>query len=304
MTTDPHGADPHSTDPHDLLVRLRSLGRDEPPFATPVAAMIPTAVRRGRRRRVAGIASHTVAVAVPLVVGGVAFALLRPTVEPAVNPVGSAAQTTTHTTSARPTPPPPVATGTGSPSATSSPTSAVPPPVGSSGSASASSTQQEIALPCDAGYLTAKALWSGQGMNQPWTVVVVTNWTGKPCMLGGYPTLAVTTGPVGGRGGGGAGPGVGAPTLAVTHGSTFGVQDPGARSFRLESHATAWFAVGTGLAYDGVVQQIDVLGIGTPGGQATLEVRGFAQPIQGNTGQPLPITVTAFAPGPPPASTG
>ena len=135
-------------------------------------------------------------------------------------------------------------------------------------------------------------------MNQLSTFVIVTNWTAKPCSLEGYPSLSVG---VAGRGGVYNGHQFVYPALDITHSSTYVVPDPGVRTVRLEPRGSAWFAVGTGLAYSGPVLSIGRLEIGTAGSRATLVVPGFVQQIQGNAGQPLPITVTAFAPGSPPA---
>lgn len=252
--------DPSTT---DLLERLHGLGRDEPPFATPLATMIPTAVTRGRRRRIASVASRTVAVGVLVGLVGVTAGTLRPG-GPLRQDVVAAS-----------------ASGSSSPSAPAT-TESSPGP----------------AEPCAAQSLTAVTAVSGQEMNQPFTLVRLTNRGTSPCTLTGYPDISIlaTIAPSEGNTTGES-PLI-RPEISVTRGSIYQVVDPGPRAFVLEPGGLAWFAVGTGLAYDGPLMSINQLSLTAPGGGIAV-VEGLQQQLNGPTGKPLPITVTAYAPGTP-----
>jgi hypothetical protein len=246
---------------------------------TPVSTMIPVAVTRGRRRRIAGMASRTVAVAVPVVLVGLVAFTLRPGGY-LRNDLG-------------------VTTVEGSPTSTAPIVSTAPAPVESSSAPMPTPTTSDeaAARPCSGSALAASGLYSGQEMNQPYTVVRVTNMSSTACVLDGYPEVTLTT-----TGISPAGPSpVQAPTLAVTRGSIMQVEDPGSTSFVVKPGGQAWFAVGTGLAYDPPLLDIDTLKFGVAGGGSRVAVAGLRQQITGLTGKPLPITVTAFAPGTPSA---
>jgi len=272
MTHDPHDS--------DLLDRLHELARVEPPFMTPVSTMIPVAVSRGRRRRIAGMASRTVAVAVPVaLVGLVAFTL---------RPGGHLRNDLDITTLEGP----PVAT---SPAVPTSATQASPSTSPSVPVVAPSSSPSVTAIRgCTAHDLTATAGWSSQAMNQPWTVVVIRNSSNSACRIEGYPSLVMTTTPES------ATTPVRPADISVVNGDTFGVRDPGRSEVTVGVHEEAWFAVGTGLAYSGPIYQVHSLSFSLPGSREQVAVPGFTQGIQGNTGDPLPVLVTAIAPGPPP----
>ncbi len=62
----------------------------EPPFRTPIAALVATAVRRGRRRRITTLSAKATLFAVPVIAAVVVFANLSPrTVTTAVRPPSS-----------------------------------------------------------------------------------------------------------------------------------------------------------------------------------------------------------------------
>ena len=268
--------DAHAT---DLLDRLHGLGRDEPPFATPLATMIPTAVTRGRRRRIASLASRTVAVGVLVGLVGVTVGTLRPggglREDLDVTQLGGA---TSHSSA---------------PSIlSSSPAHPVSPAPSYTGPVTG-----PIEMPrfgCSAEDLTAEAAYSGQDMNQPYTLVRVTNRSQTPCELHGYPEIAISASLAFGH----------APLVRaevdLTRGSIYQVADPGSHASTLEPGGDAWFAVGTGLAYDGPLCTIAELSLAAPGG-GDVVVSGFQQQLNGPTGKPLPITVTAYALGAPPS---
>jgi hypothetical protein len=258
MTHDPHDS--------DLLDRLHAMARVEPPFTTPVSTMIPMAVSRGRRRRIAGMASRTVAVAVPVVLVGLVAFTLRP---------GGYLRNDLD-----------VATVQGSPTVSTSAPSAP----------SASPSSPEAVEPCRGRDLTATAYATGQEMNQPFTTVLLTNDGPAACTLDGYPELTLfRTNP---RLPVGESPPV---TVTVTHGSIYQVQDPGAARIEVPVHGHAWFSLGTGLAYASPITTLKGLYLAFDGPEV-VAVTGFAQQLNGPIGEPYPVTVTAFAPGTPPTS--
>jgi hypothetical protein len=257
MTHDPHDS--------DLLDRLHAMARVEPPFTTPVSSMIPVAVSRGRRRRIAGMASRTVAVAVPVVLVGLVAFTLRP---------GGYLRNDVDITTVQ-----------------GSPTVSTPAP-----SVSPSASSPAAVEPCRGRDLTATSYATGQEMNQPFTTVLLTNDGPAACTLDGYPELRLSrTDP---RLLVGESPRV---TVTVTHGSIYQVEDPGATRIEVPVHGHAWFSLGTGLAYASAISTMKGLVL-TFDGPEVVAVTGFSQQLNGPIGEPYPVTVTAFAPGTPPTS--
>jgi hypothetical protein len=71
-------------------LRLAFPPGDEPPFRTPVSALVATAMRRGRRRRIATLSAKAALFAVPMIAAVVVVANLSPgTVPTAVGPASS-----------------------------------------------------------------------------------------------------------------------------------------------------------------------------------------------------------------------
>jgi hypothetical protein len=85
---DPDDASVPVADPDDLSLAFPPGA--EPPFRTPVSALVATAIRRGRRRRIATQSAKAALFAVPVIAAVVVFANLSPrTVTTAVRPPSS-----------------------------------------------------------------------------------------------------------------------------------------------------------------------------------------------------------------------
>jgi hypothetical protein len=233
----------------DVDLRLAFPPGAEPPFRTPVSALVATAVRRGRRRRIATLSAKAALFAVPVISAVFVLANLLP------RPVTTAVS--------------PPSTSTGAPS--------------------------RPAAACTGSQLSGRVFRGGSEASQPFDEIVLTNGGPGSCRLSGYPALTAW-------GSAGQGPSSQLDTV-LTKSSTYEIPDPGPTTVVIAPSRSAWFAIGTATAYDPPLVSIDRVlidvGSGTSGksGQVSVALGMFATaPL----GKPIPITVTAFAPGLPP----
>jgi hypothetical protein len=123
-------------------------------------------------------------------------------------------------------------------------------------------------------------------------VVKVVNGTHRPCVLSGYPRPAFWT-PTGYK--------LAKIPLAVSHGATAVATDPGPRRFLVPPGGTAWFSVATGTSYGGPYRHLTYFTF-----YPTAKTTGVGVLCGVNMAttspNPVRVTVTAFAPGPPPPS--
>jgi len=176
-----------------------------------------------------------------------------------------------------------------SPSAVSSspPTTATVTPV-----ASPSTTRTVSVIPageptCSAEDLSAKETGGGSVMNQPWSIITLTNNSGRACTLHGYPTITATW------------TRLGRYPVHVLDSGIYEVADPTPTLFSVAPRGHAWFAAGTGMGYDGPLLTFTEIAVATD--RHTRVAKSFRVPIDlsatGRKGQPYGIIVTAFAPG-------
>jgi hypothetical protein len=121
----------------------------EPPFRTPVTALVANARRRGRRRRIARLSLKTALVAGPAIATVVMFANFSP----AMN------------------------------------TPTVVPPAASNGAASSSVAPSQAVLACTGAQLAGKVSRAGSMASQSFAEIVLTNVGPSSCQLFGYPKL-------------------------------------------------------------------------------------------------------------------
>ena len=221
----------------------------EPPFRTPVAALVANAVRRGRRRRMATLSAKAALFAAPVIAAVVVFANFSPgTVTTGVAPASSPSGARSSTVAA-----------------------------------------------CTAAQLSGKVVRSGSQSSQPYAEIVLANRGPGACQLSGYPELTAW---------GSAGRGPSEPLeTALTKSSTYEVPDPGPTTVVIAVGASAWFAVGTGTAYEGPSVSIDrvVVAVGSAAsGKPGQVIVALGMDANGPQGKAIPLTVTAFAPGAPP----
>lgn len=158
----------------------------------------------------------------------------------------------------------------------------------------ASTAPASLGPVCTAAELAAKQTKNGAMASQPFSVVTVTNTSGQACTLRGYPTLVQVTTSTGTT------ESVRAGSLAVTYGGLYEVPDPGPTQFTLPPGGSAWFALGTGTAYDGPIRTI-TQALFSPAGNVGLVTVGVTLDGNAPSGKPLGVGVTAFAPGTGPA---
>jgi Protein of unknown function (DUF4232) len=135
----------------------------------------------------------------------------------------------------------------------------------------------------------------GSQSSQPYAEIVLTNGGPGSCRLSGYPGLTAW-------GSAGRGPSAQLETV-LTKSSTYEVPDPGPTTVVIAAGGSAWFAVGTGTAYDGSSVSIDrvVVDVGSATGGKPGHVNvALGMDANGPPGKAIPVTVTAFAPGAPP----
>lgn len=136
---------------------------------------------------------------------------------------------------------------------------------------------------CRASDLRAKQTDAGAGMSQPWIVITLTNRSGHACRLHGYPAVTRMATSSGSK------------PLKITNGVGANMPGRGPSSFIVAPGQHAWFAVGTATAYDPPVLTFVSLSFRpTASGTKTVTIHTQAT---GPTGKPIPVYVSAYAPG-------
>lgn len=135
--------------------------------------------------------------------------------------------------------------------------------------------------------LSGKTTGEGAGMSQPYSVITVTNTSSSPCSLKGYPVLT------------GASSAIGKVDISVNNGALFNLPSAKITSFVLAPKAKAWFALGSATAYTGPLVTITRITFAAQKGASVAESSILKQELQANgpIGKPIPLGVTAFAPG-------
>jgi hypothetical protein len=236
--------------------------------------MVGDAIRRGRRRKVI---SATAAGASLAVVVGVSVWLVPGLVSgndrvPATGPASTLSSTSPSPVSQSPTP---VTTSTSPPSASTSP-----PAVGGS----ASSSTNTVFPACTTSGVQASVTASGSVASQPFAAVAVKNTGSAVCTLSGYPVVTFTSAT-----------GTGIPSVA-SHGSTYEVSDPGPTDVTIGPGDSAHFTLGTVTAAGGSVVAMPYALVSWGTG-APVQVRVDLAGSGAKDGDPIPVTITAFALG-------
>ena len=137
---------------------------------------------------------------------------------------------------------------------------------------------------CSADDLSARVTGTGEGMSQPAAYVTVTNRSGASCTVKGYPTITMARTKKARQ------------AITVTKDAVQNAPKPKPRRIVLAPGGRAWFAVGTATAYDPPVVTLTRIAFTTNrgSGRATVKV---SLPATAPTGEPIPMGVTAFAPG-------
>jgi hypothetical protein len=187
---------------------------------------------------------------------------------------------------------PPATSAGATPSGTASP---VPSPSASpsqSPVAAVSSTPAGTTPTCTDNSLGAVETRHGSAGSRTYSVVKVVNGTQRACVLSGYPRPAFWT------------PGQGKLVkipLAVSRGATAAAKDPGPTRFLVPPGGTAWFTVGSATSYGGPHRLLTYFTFYPTAKTSGVGVLcGVNLPT--TSPNPVRVTVTAFAPGPPPAS--
>jgi len=196
----------------------------------------------------------------------------------------SASPTATPVAGSQHAPATPATTAPGpAPTPTSSPTA--------SGTATAAPrpTPAGKAPTCAENQLGAVETRNGSSASQPFSVVKVVNASHRACALGGYPHVVFWAQ---------SAYRLVRLSIAVTNGSIYEVPDPGPTRFLLAPGASAWFAVGTGTAYGGPYRRLTYLTIYPTARTSGVGVLcGVNLSTDSPAGRPIPVAVTAFAPG-------
>ncbi|NJC69610.1 DUF4232 domain-containing protein [Planosporangium thailandense] len=161
----------------------------------------------------------------------------------------------------------------------------------SPGGTATTSTPPQVTA-CRADQLTGAVTKQGSMASQPFVIIALTNTAGSPCQLTDYPKVTATGHPQS------APTATGTLPTTVTDGSIYERTDPGPQRIELPPHGAASFALGTTTAYEGgahlyMITQVRVV---VPGNQTGIPVT-VDIPASTPTGQPIPITVTAFVAG-------
>ncbi len=175
---------------------------------------------------------------------------------------------------------PPTVTVSPSPTGTATPVAAVSP------------TPAGAAATCPENVLGAVEVRHGTTGGQAFSVIKVVNGGPRACSLGSYPRPAFwskTTYRL-----------VKLP-LRVVPGSTSAVQDPGPSRFLLPPGGTAWFSVGTHLPSGGKTHPLTYFTFYPTSNTSSVGVLCGVN-LATDSLNPVSATVTAFAPGPPPAA--
>jgi hypothetical protein len=234
--------------------------------------LVADAVRRGRRRKVVSAAAG---IATAVVVVGVSvspFLGLRSGDHLAAAP-GQASITSPVSTSQVGPSPSSAGSSTAAPSVSQ-------PAVGGSASSSAQAAFQT----CTTDRVRATLTAGGSVASQPYAAVALTNTGTSPCTLRGYPVVTFTSAT-----------GNGIATTA-SHGSTYEVSDPGPTDVTIGPGDSAHFTLGTGTAAGGpevaMAYALVSWGSGSP-----VRVRVDLAGSAARNGDPIPVTITAFALG-------
>ena len=191
---------------------------------------------------------------------------------------------------ASPTRPTPVPTPMASvpASATATPTSATSTPV----AAAVRPTPAGTTPLCTDSSLGAVETRHGTSGSHAFSVIKVVNGTKRPCALVGYPRPAFWNA--------GGGRLVKIP-LAVSRGATAAAKDPGPSRFLVPPGGLAWFSMQTGTASGGPYRLLTYFTF-----YPTTKTSGVGVlcgvNLATNSRNPVPVVVTAFAPGPGPAA--
>ena len=141
---------------------------------------------------------------------------------------------------------------------------------------------------CSGSDLRARETGGGAVASQPLSFVTVTNTSHRACTLHGHPAITA------------AWAHLHRLRTSVHPGSLYEVPDPGATLFSIGPGQQAWFALGTGTAFDSTVIAITRVRFAPASAfvrcQHGLSV-AVSLPVNARTGQPYGIGVTAFAPG-------
>jgi Protein of unknown function (DUF4232) len=146
--------------------------------------------------------------------------------------------------------------------------------------------------PCLAEHLTASVLRQGSNASSPFIIIGLRNQGPTTCTLTGYPAISVfsatSRNPL---------------TIAIHHG-TYEQPDPGPNRVVLQPGALAWFAMGTGTAYQGgknavIITRITIALPTAPGAPGINLDLGPSSGLgaTANPGMALPVGITAFASG-------
>jgi hypothetical protein len=140
---------------------------------------------------------------------------------------------------------------------------------------------------CLARSLSARETGGGSVMNQPWSIVTLTNTSDRACTLDGYPQVDA------------AWTARGRYPVYVLDTGIYEVIDPGPAPFSLAPGGHAWFAAGTGMGYEGPLITFTEIAFATD--RRTSVANSVRVHIElgdtGRRGTPYEISVTAFAPG-------
>lgn len=149
----------------------------------------------------------------------------------------------------------------------------------------ASSTQPP-APECGGKALTGSVTLAGSNASQPYVVVALKNASTSACSMSGYPVVTFADA---------AGKPIG---VAITHGSTYEVADPGEAVADLKPGGSAWFAIGTGTAYGGPMVDLTTARVSLGGSETAVKVDLVGDAAK--SADPLPVSVTAFSASVPP----
>jgi hypothetical protein len=153
------------------------------------------------------------------------------------------------------------------------------------------STAQAGGAPCLAQNLTASVLRTGSTASSPFIIVGLRTDGLTSCTLTGYPVISVFSATSR------------QPLRIAVHHGTYEQPDPGPQRVIVQHNVLAWFAVGTGTAYQGGRNSVTITRImialpGAPAGQGiNLDLgKDVGLGATANPGEPFPVGITAFAP--------
>jgi hypothetical protein len=250
-------------------------------------AVVATARRRRRIRRVTGTVLAVAALMVPTAL------LTRPGREPAPPAVHATPTTAPASGPAAVTASPDAPRSPDSSGATG-PTVSRPPDSGGKRPSTPAGPPGNGGAPapagaCVAAQLAASPTGGGSVASQPFVTITLRNTSGSACRLTGYAGVTAAGYPA-------AEPGADGPLdITVVDGPLYARADPGPQGVQLAAGGGASFSIGTGTAYDDRYT-ITSVRVSVPGGGAlTLDVTMAAS---APAGRPIPVGVTGFAADP------